>query len=147
MLVCAGNLLTLMVLQQKDLELKPIFRSLLSLLLISDSSTILLTNLAFCLPMVSTPYLLFTHPHLIPVLLPITQIFLTISVYTTIGVAVERFVSISTHTPPRRVSSLEEKYPAESLNISFTDKFQLWQVDSLRCDNILHDHKHIKVKS
>ena len=105
MLVCSGNLLTLMVLQQKDLELKPIFRSLLSLLLISDSSTILLTNLAFCLPMVSTPYLLFTHPHLIPVLLPITQIFLTISVYTTIGVAVERFVSISTHTPQTRVGA------------------------------------------
>ena len=32
-----------------------------------------------------------------------TQIFLTISVYTTIGVAVERFVSISTHTPQNRV--------------------------------------------
>ena len=105
MLVCPGNLLTLMVLQQRELELKPKFRSLLSLLLISDSSTILLTNLAFCLPMVSTPYLLFTHPHLIPVLLPITQIFLTISVYTTIGVAVERFVSISTHTPQTRVGA------------------------------------------
>ena len=105
-LILSGNMLTLMVLQQQDLELKPIFRHMLSLLLISDSSCILLTNIMFSLPVVSTRYALFTFPHLIPVLLPITQIFLTISVYTTIGVAVERFVSISTHTPQNRVRTI-----------------------------------------
>ena len=133
--IISGNLLTLVILQQKDLELKPIFRNMLSLLLLSDTSCIILTNLMFSLPVLSINYALYIFPHLIPVLLPITQasvvtfvlnflilktfmrfllviphslhlptqIFLTISVYTTIGVAVERFVSISTHTPQNRV--------------------------------------------
>ena len=143
-----GNLLTLLILGQKDLELKPIFRSMLSLLLISDTICILLINIIFTTKLLSLDFAIYILPHIIPWLLPITQIFLTISVYTTIGVAVERFVSISTHTPPRRVRPMEEeKYRAEELNISFTDKFQLWQVDSLLCDNILNDHKHIKVRS
>ena len=100
-----GNLLTLLILGQKDLELKPIFRSMLSLLLISDTICILLINLLFTCKLLSLDFALYLLPHMIPWLLPVTQIFLTISVYTTIGVAVERFVSISTHTPPTRVST------------------------------------------
>ena len=102
--------MTLLILGQKDLELKPIFRSLLSLLLISDTICILLINILFTCKLLSLNFAIYILPHIIPWLLPITQIFLTISVYTTIGVAVERFVSISTHTPPRRVRSREEKH-------------------------------------
>ena len=93
-----------MILRQQDLELKPIFRNMLSLLLLSDTICIILTNMMFAMPVLSTTYALYTFPHMIPTLLPITQIFLTISIYTTIGVAVERFVSISTHTPQNRVN-------------------------------------------
>ena len=100
-----GNLLTLLILGQKDLELKPIFRSMLSLLLISDTICILLINIIFSCKLLSLDFAIYILPHIIPWLLPVTQIFLTISVYTTIGVAVERFVSISTHSPPRRVRS------------------------------------------
>ena len=95
--------MTLLILGQKDLELKPIFRSMLSLLLISDTICIILINIIFTCKLLSLDFAIYILPHIIPWLLPITQIFLTISVYTTIGVAVERFVSISTHTPPRRV--------------------------------------------
>ena len=100
-----GNLLTLLILGQKDLELKPIFRSMLSLLLISDTICILLINLLFSCKLLSLEFAIYILPHMMPWLLPVTQIFLTISIYTIIGVAVERFVSISTHTPPRRASS------------------------------------------
>ena len=46
---------------------------MLSLLLLSDTSCIILTNLMFSLPVLSINYALYVFPHLIPVLLPITQ--------------------------------------------------------------------------
>ena len=104
---------------------------MLSLLLVSDSSCILLTNIMFSLPVVSTRYALFTYPHLIPVLLPITQIFLTISVYTTIGVAVERFVSISTHTPQHRVRSFLSIEKFFILQRRMYHSFKMFPIDKL----------------
>ena len=134
-------MMTLMVLQQQDLELKPIFRHMLSLLLVSDSSCILLTNIMFSLPVVSTRYALFTYPHLIPVLLPITQIFLTISVYTTIGVAVERFVSISTHTPQHRVRiflSIERFFIHQIRMYHSFKMFQIYKLADVDIQNIVY---------
>ena len=87
------------ILHKRELDLKQIFRNLLCLLLLSDTICILFTISVFALPQISYFYATNIFPHLIPVLLPLAQISLTVSIYATIGVAVERFVSVcSPHT-------------------------------------------------
>ena len=85
----------MLILHGKNLDLKPVFKTLVTTLLLSDSICIILSILIFSVPRLSHQYEFYIFPHLIPVILPLTQISLTISVYTTVAVAVERFISRS----------------------------------------------------
>ena len=90
----AGNVVTLALLQDKKLDLKRVFRNLISTLLLSDSFCILFSYLIFSAPHVSHHFEFFVSPRIIPFILPLTQISLTVSIATTVLVALERFVSI-----------------------------------------------------
>ena len=82
------------ILQNKQLDLKPVFQKLISTLLLSDSCCILFSNLIFSLPKLSPNFELYIFPHILPFFLPLTQISLTISITTTVLVSLERFLSI-----------------------------------------------------
>ena len=83
-----------MIIQNSDLDLKPIFKTLISTLMISDCFCIFFSSLIFSGPCISHNYSIYIFPHLIPFILPMAQISLTNSVYTTVAVAAERFMSI-----------------------------------------------------
>ena len=89
-----GNILSLLMIQTSDLDLKPVFKTLISTLMISDSFCIIFSSLIFSVPCISHSYSLYIFPHLIPPILPMAQISLTNSVYITVAVAVERFMSV-----------------------------------------------------
>ncbi len=86
-----GNVLSVMVLQSKDLDLTASFVNLLTTLCVFDSLFIVCVNLFYTLPIHSELYETELIPYLTPVLLPLVHIVLTGSVYTVVAVAVERY--------------------------------------------------------
>ena len=85
-----GNLVTLLILLTSKLDLSLSFRQLLTGLLLSDSTCIIMTVILF-----SLPYLTTVSPYLVPISLPIAQVALTMSVYMTIALSLERFLVVS----------------------------------------------------
>ena len=63
-------------------------------MLIWDTLTIALIFFLFSLPQISSSYEQTILPTLLPILLPLTQMTLVGSVYTTLAVAVERYMAI-----------------------------------------------------
>ena len=73
----AGNVLSIMVLGRKDMDLKPVFRQILVTLVSFDIGCIIFNVLLFCLPHLSVHYRVQVFPYLVPVVLPFAQIALT----------------------------------------------------------------------
>lgn len=97
-----GNILSLVILFRNDLHLKPTFRQLLSMLFIYDSLCIVFGVSLFSLPYLSNSYNMKVHPYIVPWVLPLAQIANTASIYSTVVVAMERYVSVCrphTHLP------------------------------------------------
>ena len=90
----AGNLASLSVLFYTDLGFKSSFTRLIANLCIFDSFCILFNLTIFTFPLLSESYRHQVLPHLLPLVLPLTQIALTGSVYTVLAVALERFASV-----------------------------------------------------
>ncbi len=86
-----GNILCILVLQLKDLDLASSFVNLLTTLCVFDSLFIAAVNLFYTLPIHSEFYESELIPYLTPALLPLVHIVLTGSVYSVVAVAVERY--------------------------------------------------------
>ena len=109
-----GNILSLIVINKSELHLKISFRTMISQLCVLDMITIVFNILMFTIHFHSefyrlqvckfklevpdhSKYFLFSAqilPLMLPVLLTLTNMALTASVYTTLAVAVERFMSV-----------------------------------------------------
>ena len=64
-------------------------------LLVSDLLCVILSIVLFSLPrLFPTMYSLVIAPRLVPILLPLDEIALTVSIYVTVGVAIERWFSV-----------------------------------------------------
>ena len=94
MLSSPGNLVTLLILFTSELDLSNSFSQMLTALLLSDSICIIMSLLLF-----SLPYLIALSPYMVPILLPIAQVALTMSVYMIIALSFERFFTV---TKPHR---------------------------------------------
>ena len=67
-----------------------------------DSLFIVCMTIAFSLPALIPSYTTTIHPMVFPWLLPILQIALTGSIWSTVAVTVERFLSVAWAQPGRR---------------------------------------------
>ena len=86
-----GNVLCILVLKRRDLDLTGSFINLLITLCVFDSLFIVAVNLFYTLPIHSEFYDRQLIPYLTPALLPLIHIVLTGSVYSVVAVAVERY--------------------------------------------------------
>jgi len=89
-----GNLASICVLRDNRLEMKATFREILIMLSIFDTIFAFSATISFSLPIISEHWKMFIHPFLLPWLLPILQISLNGSIWATVSVAIERFISI-----------------------------------------------------
>merc|ERR1712241_984656 len=76
------------------MDLKPTFMQILVTLLISDFFCIVFNLLYFCFRVLSSTYNEDVAPYIGPYVLPMAQIALTGSIYSTLAVAIERYVSV-----------------------------------------------------
>ncbi|XP_023337723.1 FMRFamide receptor [Eurytemora carolleeae] len=89
-----GNILCLFVFNQKKVELKPSFSNILKCLSVFDILFLVGMVLLYTVPRASSTYRTNIEPVILPVLLPLTQVTLTGSVYSVVAVAVERYYTI-----------------------------------------------------
>ena len=89
-----GNILSILVLKLRDLDLKPSFANLLVTLCIFDMIFILAVILFYTIPIHSIYYEEHAIPYITPFLLPLIHIALTGSVYSVVAVAMERYCII-----------------------------------------------------
>ena len=115
--VIAGNLLSIAVLNRRDMDLKPIFRQILIALISFDFFFIVFNLLLFSLPHLCLSYQQHVFPFIVPYVLPLAQIAQTGksiknhekillkavsmaltnflgSIYSTLAVAIERYISV-----------------------------------------------------
>jgi len=96
--ICAvgifGNIASILVLTNKEIDLKPSFVNILICLAFYDLLFEILAVLMYSLPNLSLAYKDSVFPFFLPYLLPLIHIALTGSVYTTIAVAVERCITV-----------------------------------------------------
>jgi hypothetical protein len=90
----SGNLVTIWILQSLSLDMKTSFRHILVMLSAFDTTFSFLAAIIFSLPILSPAWNIWVHPLLLPWLLPGLQIALSGSIWSTVMVAVERYVSI-----------------------------------------------------
>jgi len=89
-----GNVMSILVLLRKDMDLKPNFMQILTTLITFDIFCIIFNLSLFCLPLIWSAYFDHVFPYIVPYILPLAQIALTGSIYSTLAVAIERYVSV-----------------------------------------------------
>jgi len=89
-----GNSLSIMVLHSPGVDMKVTFREVLTMLAVFDCIFISTVSTTFGLPQLSAYWKTWIHPHLFPYLLPFIQISLNGSIWSTVSVTVERYVSV-----------------------------------------------------
>jgi len=89
-----GNLLCLFVFNQKSVDLKPSFSNILKCLSIYDMALLTGVLILYTLPALSDFYNVNIKPYSLPIVLPLTQVALTGSVYSVVIVAMERYFNV-----------------------------------------------------
>ena len=89
-----GNLVTAYILQSPSLDMKTSFRHILLMLAAFDAIFSFLAALTFSMPLLSTHWNVWIHPFLLPWLLPGMQIALNGSIWSTVIIAIERYLSV-----------------------------------------------------
>jgi len=89
-----GNIACISVFSSKSVDLKPSFANILKCLSIYDICLLSGMVAMYGLPIICPPYDLHVKPHLIPLVLPLSQVALTGSVYSVVVVATERYFNI-----------------------------------------------------
>ena len=90
-----GNFIAIFVLHHKEVKLRKDFAVVLSSLAIFDILFLICTFFLFSLPTWSTTYERYLFPMLVPVLFPMTNTFMTASIYMTVAVAVNRYMEMA----------------------------------------------------
>ena len=72
-----GNVMSILVLLRKDMDLKPNFMQILTTLITFDIFCIIFNLSLFCLPLIWSAYFDHVFPYIVPYILPLAQIALT----------------------------------------------------------------------
>jgi len=89
-----GNLLSIRVLRSPNIDMKKTFREVLTMLAVYDCLFITTASASFSLPQLSDYWKVWVHPHIFPWLLPLMQASLNGSIWSTVSVTVERYISV-----------------------------------------------------
>eukprot|EP00092_Neocalanus_flemingeri_P024640 GFUD01026725.1.p1 GENE.GFUD01026725.1~~GFUD01026725.1.p1 ORF type:complete len:407 (+),score=101.90 GFUD01026725.1:197-1417(+) len=89
-----GNITCVFVFNHKSVDLKPSFSNILKCLSIYDILFLSGVIFLYALPNMSNYYIIMIEPHTTPLILPLTQVAMTGSVYSVVAVAVERYFNI-----------------------------------------------------
>jgi len=89
-----GNVTSIIVLFRKDMELKRDFMHILVTLICFDILCIVFNLMIFGFPRLWESYEQKVWPYIIPTVLPLAQIALTGSIYSTLALAIERYISV-----------------------------------------------------
>ncbi|XP_023321774.1 probable G-protein coupled receptor frpr-1 [Eurytemora carolleeae] len=90
----AGNIASMLVLRSPKLDMKVSIRHILMMLALFDSLFIMFTTLSFSLLQLYPGWKTYYHGIVFPWIFPFIQISLTGSIWSTVSVAVERFLSV-----------------------------------------------------
>ena len=90
----SGNFTSICVLLSPSVDIKATFRHIITMLAIFDSCFILLASITFSLPLLLPTWKIWIHPFLLPFTLPAIQISLNGSIWSTVMVAFERYLSV-----------------------------------------------------
>jgi len=89
-----GNLLSMAILRSPNIDMKVTFREVLTMGAVFDTVFLACVTVAFALPLLSEYWRDWLHPYLFPLFLPILQISLSGSVWSTVSVTVERYLTV-----------------------------------------------------
>ncbi|CAB4056405.1 unnamed protein product [Lepeophtheirus salmonis] len=89
-----GNSLSIVVLRNKEIQLRDSFARILIALAVFDLTLILSSACIFTIPCFSDTYAKLLYPHIVPFFLPAAQIAMTASVYTTVITCFDRYIAI-----------------------------------------------------
>jgi len=89
-----GNLACVFVFNHKSCDLKPSFSNILKCLSIYDMALLMGVLILYGFPNISMTYKMSVEPFTTPIILPLTQVALTGSVYSVVVVATERYFNI-----------------------------------------------------
>ena len=73
----------------------------------------------YSVPLLSTQFLVWVHPHLTPYVVPIIHISLTGSVYSVVSVALERFITVCFPFSQSPTAPCSPALVASTLNFKF----------------------------
>ena len=90
-----GNVISICVLHHKDVKLRKDFIDVLCSLAVFDIVFLICTFFLFSLPTWSSAYEQALFPMLVPVLFPMTNTFMTASIYMTVAIAVNRYMDMA----------------------------------------------------
>lgn len=107
----AGNIVSIKVMSSKDLDMLPTFRHLLKMLAGFDATFLIFTLSLFCVSSWSPTYDQYVRPYLTPYWLPVIQIALAGSVWTTMAVSVERYLTVCCSYRSNKVQHLYYTVP------------------------------------
>ncbi|CAB4065556.1 unnamed protein product [Lepeophtheirus salmonis] len=114
-----GNVVSIKVLSSKELEMLPTFRHLLKMLAGFDATFLVFALTLFCFSSLSEYYDNFVRPWLLPFLLPLLQIALTGSVWTTTAVSLERYLTVCQGYRPTNIQYLYYTIPIMGFSLIF----------------------------
>ncbi len=121
-----GNLLSIYILRRREVKLKPEFVEVLCSLATFDNLLLVCTFLLFTLPAVSDAYAGQVFPYTIPYLYPVTNIFMTCSIYMTAAVAVNRYLDLTDFERRLRSGYVQVGVTVLSLSHNSTRTRQFW---------------------
>jgi len=116
----AGNIASMLVLRSVKLDMKVTFRHVLMMLSLFDSMFVLFTTISFSLKQISSTWERDYQGIVFPWIFPFIQISLTGSIWSTVSVALERYISVvHTRTWISSLSSRVYIIPVISLAITW----------------------------
>ena len=89
-----GNVIAIKVIHSPKVDFNTSFKSLLTLLTLFDTSFLLCEVSTFCLPLLHPWWEEKLSPFLLPLSLPAIQVALSGSIWTTVMLALERFLTV-----------------------------------------------------
>jgi len=137
----SGNIVSGVILRKRQRDTTQTFSDLLIWLSVTDTAFLILVFLIFSLPHFSPHYSSWVFPYIAPVALPCSAIAMTGSVYTVVGLSVERYLTLSSHTQANKGAFLGYFLPVLIFSTFLNSpKFLEFSTKFLKTDNGIYPY-------